>query len=242
MDAAYAKYVDSRIKGIAAHITFTNSDINHGESAAPADKSSFMKQIEKNPDDFGSNLQMGRLLQKEGANAEAEVHLKKAQKAFPQYAEEGNPYEILGRMYLEQKRDDEALAQFKAWSQVNGEANEPLLKAAEIYWNRKEWSSAADMLHLSIFINPYDQDVQKKLGDASMESGRWLLAIAAYRTLVGLNPKIAADAHYDLARAFLAAGKKQEAKKEVLRSLESAPTYRKSLELLLQLSGAHDEN
>jgi tetratricopeptide (TPR) repeat protein len=69
-----------------------------------------------------------------------------------------------------------------------------------------------------------------------MESGKWPSALAAYGTLVGLNAD-SADAHYDLACALLASGNKQEAKREILRSLEIAPTYQKSQELLLKLSG-----
>jgi Flp pilus assembly protein TadD len=116
-----------------------------------------------------------------------------------------------------------------------------LLKAAKIYRSRKDWDSTAKMLNLSIFINPFDPDIQRMLGEAAMESGNWPLALAAYKTLAGLNSSDA-DAHYDLARALLATGNKQEAKREVLRSLEIAPTYRKAQGLLLTLSGGTNEN
>jgi cellulose synthase operon protein C len=53
-----------------------------------------------------------------------------------------------------------------------------------------------------------------------------------------LTPGDPAGAHFDLARALLAAGKRQEAKREVLRALEIAPSFRKAQELLLRLSEA----
>jgi cellulose synthase operon protein C len=237
MDAAFAKFVDSRFKELASRVSFPKPGPTHGAEMADAPtKEVLLRQIENNPGDFGANLQLGRLFQKEGANAEAELHLKKAQRAFPQYVEAGNPYEILGQMYLEMKRDEDALAQFRGWSRLNGNANAPLLKAAEIYRGRKDWASAAEMLMLSVFINPHDQEVQKKLGEAAMECEKWPVAIAAYRAQAGLNVSDA-GAHYDLARALLASGNKKEAEREILRSLEVAPGYRKAQALLLKLSG-----
>jgi len=61
------------------------------------------------------------------------------------------------------------------------------------------------------------------------------VAVAAFRTLAGFAPD-QAGAHYDLARALLASGKKTEAKKEVLK-LWNLPLRREAQELLLKLSG-----
>jgi tetratricopeptide (TPR) repeat protein len=243
MDAEYAKYLDSRFKEISLHIDLPGSEKAPGEEIAGApNKDVLMRQVKNAPDYFWANLRLGGLLRKEGANSEAEGYLKKAQQLFPQYVEAGNPYQLLGEMYLESKRQDDALAQFTTWSRLDGDSAEPLLKAAEIYRSRKDWNSAAKMLNLSIFINPYDSEVQKMLGEAAMESGQWPVALAAYRTMVGLDTSNPADAHYDLARALLASGNRQEAKREILRSLEIAPTFRKAQELLLKLSGETNEN
>ena len=162
MDAAFAQFVDSRFKEIASRVRFPKPGPGHGSEIADAPtKEVLLRQIENDPDDFMANLQLGSLFRKEGANAEAELHLKKAQRAFPQYVEAGNPYEMLGQMYLEMKRDADALAQFRGWSQLDGDASAPLLKAAEIYRSRKDWASAAEMLILSVFINPHDREVQR---------------------------------------------------------------------------------
>ena len=97
------------------------------------------------------------------------------------------------------------------------------------------------MLDLSIYIHPYDVETQKRLGKASLEGENWDLAIAAYRSLVALNATDPAGAHYDLARAFFASGDTRSAKREILRSLEIAPSYRKAQKLLLNLSPDPDE-
>jgi cellulose synthase operon protein C len=237
MDAAFAGYLDSRIKEIASHLSFVPPEANHQQGPAiGAGKDALAQLLRNSPDDFFANLHMGMLLRKEGANAEAEAYLKKAQHLFPQYAEPGNPYQLLGEIYLESKRMEDALSEYLAWSRLDGDSIDPLIKAAEIYRNRGDWASVANMLEQSIFIHPYDQDIFKKLGEAAMGSEKWPQAVAAYRALIGLALSDPAGAHYDLARALLASGKRQEAKREVLRSLEIAPSFSKAQELLLRLS------
>jgi tetratricopeptide (TPR) repeat protein len=240
MDAAYASYIDSRVGDIANHFSIAPQDKTakgDASDAGPvANKEALLRQLQNNPNDFIANLQMGRMLRKEGSKAEAEVYLKNAQKLFPQFVEPGNPYELLGEIYLETNRVEEALAEYVAWIRQDGNAIDPLKKAAEIYRNRKDSGSAARMLELSVYIQPYDQETLRKLGESAMESRMWPEAIAAYRSLVGLNPGDLAGAHFDLARAFLASGNRQEAKRETLRSLEIAPTFIKAQELLLKIS------
>jgi cellulose synthase operon protein C len=237
MDAAYARFIDSRVKDVAAHLTFVQQKaVDGGETPRGLDREYWTHFLKSNPDDFFANLQVGAFLKKEGASAEAEIHLKKAQKLFPNYVEPGNPYQLLGQIYQETKRENEALAEFAAWSNQDGSAYEPLIKAAEIYRNRKDWNSAAKMLRLSIYINPYDPDIQKKLGDAAMELQQWETAISCYRALFALSPSDPAGAHYDIARALLASGNREEAKRETIRALEIAPSFSQGLQLLLKLS------
>jgi cellulose synthase operon protein C len=239
IDAEYARFLDSRFSAIAAQVNFAQPEsITAAEPpAAGPDKDTLMRVLKSNPGDFFANLHLGMLLQKENAHAEAEPYLKNAKKSFPQYVESGNPYQLLGRWYLSAGRENDALAEFVAWSREDSGSREPLVRAAEIYGRRKEWTPAAEMLNRSIYINPYDADAQKKLGEAAVESRKWDSAIAAYRALVALNAADPAGTHYDLARVLAAAGKKQEAKREVLRALEIAPTFVKAQELLLKLSG-----
>jgi tetratricopeptide (TPR) repeat protein len=236
LDAEYARYIDSRIRGIASHVSFAEREDQSGETAGSSEKSSVSKLVENNPDDFLANLRMGTLLQKEGDYKSAEPYLKKARQLFPQYAEPGNPYEQLGEIYLKLNREDDALAEFNAWSRMDGNSSTPLIKAADIYRKHKDWASVTRVLGLSIYINPYDMAVQRQLGEAAMGSENWDAAITAFRVLVALDATDPAGAHYDLARALSASGKRQEAKREVLRALEIAPTFLKAQQLLLKLS------
>jgi tetratricopeptide (TPR) repeat protein len=242
MDAEFASFLDAHIKELASHLSFAQPAPTHEAGAAgSAGKDSLAKLLQGNPNDFFANLNMGRLLQKEGAKAEAVTYLKNAQRLFPQYVEPSNPYQLLGQIYLDLNRYEDALAEYLAWSRLDGSSMDPLKKAADIFRIRKDWASVTRMLSLCVYIHPYNQDVLKKLGEAAMGSGNWPDAVSAYRALAGLNPSDAAGAHYDLSRAFLAAGKKQEAKREILRALEIAPTFIKAQELLLKLAESSAE-
>jgi cellulose synthase operon protein C len=248
-DAEYARFLDARLKTIASRLDFSlftpverekdeePSGRDQPAKSASLDEKSLTALLSKNPDNFFANLQMGLLLLDRKANKEAETYLKKSTRLFPEFIEEGNPYQALGEMYLQEGRDEDALAQLLGWSRYDENSPQPLVRAAEIYRKKKDAASATKELELSLYINPYDTGVLTTLGEVAMESSSWQVAIAAYQALVGLNSTDPAGAHYGLARALLGANRTKEARKEVLRSLEIAPTFAKAQELLLKLSG-----
>ena len=164
-------------------------------------------------------------------------YLKKAQVLFPQFVGPGSPYRILSDLYLAEKRENDALAQLLAWSRNDSDTATALVRAAGIYRKRKQWTEAAELLERSIYVQPYDPDTYIALGEAAGELGNWGSAATAYQVLVGLNPPDPAGAHYSLARAFYGLGRAREAKREVLRALEIAPTFERAQTLLLKLSG-----
>ncbi len=242
MDAEFSDFLHSSVQEMAAHFNFPPPAMNR--DAAPEGKltrDKLTKLLQDNPKDFFANLNMGKLLLNEGARAEAETYLKTAQRLFPHYIEPGNPYQLLGQMYLDTKKYDDALAEYLAWSRMDGSSMEPLIKAGEIYRIRNDWASVAGNLALSIYIYPYDPERLKLLGDAAMQSSQWAEAIAAYRALAGLNTSDDAGAHFDLARALLASGNSRAAKREVLRALEIAPTFIEAQKLLLKLAESRTE-
>jgi tetratricopeptide (TPR) repeat protein len=236
LDAEYARYLEDRLKEPAGHLNFPKSSDRkpHGDRM---ERPALSAALSKNPDDFMLNLQMGIRLHEDKADREAEGYLKKAEVLFPQFVGPGSPYEILSSLYLQEKREGEALEQLLGWTRYDGNAASALGQAAEIYRKRRDWIAAARMLDLSVYIQPYEPQTYIALGEASGEAGNWAEAATAYQVLVDLDPPDPAGAHYSLARAWLAMGRTPEAKREVLRSLEIAPTFEKAQALLLKISG-----
>ncbi len=240
LDREYAQFLDGLLRGPAKCLEFRGASGPHeglAENPDRLDQQAIGELLRKNPDDFFANLQMGALLRRAKQDSAAEPYLKKAQQLFPEYAEAGSPYQLLGDMYLEQKREAEALAEFVGWSRYDENAAAPVMRAAEIYRGRSNWAEVAAALERAVYIDPYDPKLHVLLGEAASRSGNWPVAVSAYQVLLGLNPPDPAGAHLNLAQALLGSGKKQEAKREVLRALEIAPGYQKAQQLLLQLSG-----
>jgi cellulose synthase operon protein C len=234
LDSEYGRYLDARLHELAGNLDFAHADV----SGQKGTREALAAILAANPDDFFANLGLGSLEKEQGSNAAAERYLKRAQEIFPDYAENGGTYRLLFEIYHAEKRQDEALAQLSGWSSHDGEALLPLTRAAEIYRAREDWKAAAHVLETACYINPYDPDIQRTLGECAAAAGDWSSAAAAYQALLALNPPDPVGAHYSLAQAWMALGRKPEARKEVLRALEIAPTFRPAQRLLLDLNRA----
>jgi tetratricopeptide (TPR) repeat protein len=96
---------------------------------------------------------------------------------------------------------------------------------------------AVSALERAILVNPYEIALHQRLADLATQLQRRDVAVRERRAVVALNPVDRADAHFRLARALLDAGQRDEARREVLRSLEAAPNYELAQDLLLELRG-----
>mgnify|MGYP005831549567 CR=1 FL=1 len=236
LEAEYARFLKERMQLPAARLRFpaAGEETGAGRRRAPA-KAELAARLERDPDDFFANLEMGLLLLKDGARRAAEQYLKRAQSLFPEFVETGNPYQVLSELYLEEGREDEALAELLGWAKYDETVLEPLVRAAQICRKRGDWKGAAAALRRAVYVYPFQAELHQQLGEAAAQCGDWPAAVAAYKVRVALNPPDLAAAYYDLARAWLGSGDRQEARRATLRALEIAPSYEKAQQLLLEL-------
>jgi tetratricopeptide (TPR) repeat protein len=111
------------------------------------------------------------------------------------------------------------------------------LKLADLRAQLGDTAGAAKALEESIWISPYDPTVHERLAAFDARLGDHAGEVRERRAIVALAPVDVAGARYQLARALFDAGQRDEAKREVLRSLERAPSFAPAQELLLQLVG-----
>jgi hypothetical protein len=78
--------------------------------------------------------------------------------------------------------------------------------------------------------------VHRKLGGLELENGDPSVAVREYRAVLAMRPSDQAQSHYDLARALMAAQRTDDARDEVLASLEAAPDFKPAQQLLLKLN------
>ena len=85
---------------------------------------------------------------------------------------------------------------------------------------------------------PEDEQLHRRLGDLWFAQKNFPGAIREFGAVLALKPLDRVSAEYDLARAYFAAGQREQARDHVLTALENAPSYRPAQQLLLQLEDA----
>jgi len=114
---------------------------------------------------------------------------------------------------------------------------ETLKKLAALQEEAGDQAAAARSLTKINYIYPQkDEPMHRKLGELSMALGRTPDAIREFEAVVAGAPVDPAAAHYDLAKAYLKAGKKSKAQEQVFLALEAAPGFRPAQKLMLELN------
>ncbi len=85
------------------------------------------------------------------------------------------------------------------------------------------------------YIYPEDAEIHQRLGDILLATAL-RDAVREYRAVIALQPDDVAESHYNLARALKAANQTEQAKDEVLLTLEAAPNFKPAQQLLLELN------
>ena len=90
---------------------------------------------------------------------------------------------------------------------------------------------------MSFYISPFDYALHTTAGELSFTAKNYEQALTEFQVALALQPPNIAEANYNVATAFHALGRQQEAKRSVLNALEAAPRYEKAQELLLRIVG-----
>ena len=119
---------------------------------------------------------------------------------------------------------------------VDENSYDALKRLAQLRLEMGDKTRALEALRLGFYVNPFEYAPHALAGSLHLERKESDQALREYKIALSLNPPNVAEAHYNLARAQLAAGRAADAKKSVLRSLEVAPGYEQAQELLLRIA------
>ncbi|HEV8146984.1 MAG TPA: tetratricopeptide repeat protein, partial [Bryobacteraceae bacterium] len=154
---------------------------------------------------------------------------------YPDYVEAGSVYEFLSEAWIAKGNKPKAMAELEKYSKVGGRAPVSLKLLAAMQTEAGKKKEAAATLERLTLIYLKDDELHKRLGDLSLELGNSKVAIREFQALIASGTTDAAGANYELARAFKAAGRTDDAREAVLNSLEAAPGYKPAQKLLLEL-------
>jgi tetratricopeptide (TPR) repeat protein len=155
---------------------------------------------------------------------------------YPEFVESGNLYEVIAGAYLAKKDKASAAAELTRYARAGGRSPGALKELATLLEGLGRPREAIEALNRLNYIYPRDEELHRRLGDLYLASGNGQAAVREYGALVAMKPLDQAATHYGLARAYRMADKREEAREQVLLSLEAAPGYRPAQKLLLELS------
>jgi tetratricopeptide (TPR) repeat protein len=175
-------------------------------------------------------------LQGEGKKEEAKARLLEIRDIYPDFVERGSAYEMLAKIYLGEGDKPNAIAQLEQYSKIGGRDPETLKKLATLQEEAGKKKEAMATLTRLLWIDPVDQDLLTRLGGLEMANNDSKDSIREYRAALALHPVDPATSHYNLAQALQAAGDNDQARDEVVASLEAAPGFRPAQKMLLELT------
>ncbi|HEY8461427.1 MAG TPA: tetratricopeptide repeat protein, partial [Blastocatellia bacterium] len=208
---------------------------NRGYAQTPREE--VLAKAASSTEDCLLNLRAGAIYLADNDHDKAVAHLKRSIELFPFQSGPGSAYELLAQIY--EKRGDRAAAAEALESLVKVDENnyEALTRLAQLKRELGDKARALELMKLSFYVNPAGAAAHTLAGDLLIERNENEAAIREFQVALAANPPNVAEAQYNLARAFHAAGKNKEARRAVLRSLEAAPGFDKAQELLLKLTG-----
>jgi tetratricopeptide (TPR) repeat protein len=155
---------------------------------------------------------------------------------FPDFVEGGNVYETLAEFYLAKGNKPAATAELEQYARRGGRNPAALKKLAGLLAETGRKKEAAQALARINYVYPLDEEAHRTLGGLLLDEGDAPGAVREFRAVVAAKPLDAASAHFNLARAYRVAKRNDDAKEQLILSLEAAPGYRPAQKMLLELS------
>ncbi|HVA94278.1 MAG TPA: tetratricopeptide repeat protein [Candidatus Dormibacteraeota bacterium] len=161
---------------------------------------------------------------------------------YPDYIYPANAYEFMAQADMAKGDKPAAAAILTAYEKIGGHNPPALKELATLEVELGKPGEAAATLNRLNYIYPMDEDLHRRLGDLWFAQKNYSGAIREYTAVIASNPIDKASAQFNLARAYFAAGQKENAQDHILASLEAAPDFRPAQKLLLQLNDSSEEN
>ncbi len=156
---------------------------------------------------------------------------------YTEYVEKGNVYEFLSQAWLAKGDKLKAMAELERYSKVGGRDPETLKQLSELLLEQGRKKDAAAVLERLNLIYLADEEAHSRLGAISLDLGNAKVAAREYQAVLNLKPTDPAAAHLGLAVAYKMENRLNDAREEVISSLEAAPGFKPAQKLLLELSG-----
>ena len=249
-DAAFRGWIDRRVAEINVYVhteDLPDEGDGHGHgvrensSAILAElynnvslKQHMRARVEENDRDFQAYLQLGIVLFKEESFFEAKQYLNQAYELLPSYTGYPSPPLVLSQIYEQEGNREAQLQQLELLLQNLQHDYASAIILAEAALEENNFERAEYYIDRAIQVNPYRADVHQLKASYAETIGDSQLAVTEYEVLLKLEINDPAEAQTNLAQAYLNNGQVPQAKENILRALETAPSYQRAQRILLQ--------
>ena len=194
------------------------------------------KLAETNPESFAVQMQLAVALHQAKDPKGAIQALERAAKLAPTATGDNNPNKMIAAIAGEMKDEPRQIQALDALLKVDASDVESARQLAKLLDSVKDDRRSEEAYRRVIGIDPFDRDAQTAYGRLALKRKDNDAAVSAFRAALARNPPDRAQAHVDLAEAYVSAGQAAEAKKEILAALEIAPSFEKAQDLLLKIA------
>jgi len=193
------------------------------------------KLASSNPDSFAVQMQLAVARREAGDSRAAIQAFERASQLIPTAAGENNPNKMIAAVATEMKDTPRAIRALEAVLGVDNADVEAARQLTALLTPQGDARRTENAYRLLVGIDPFDRDAQAALGRLALRRKDTATALRAFRSALAGNPPDRAQAHFDLADAYLTAGQRAEAKQQALAALEIAPSFEPAQDLLLRL-------
>jgi tetratricopeptide (TPR) repeat protein len=192
----------------------------------------------KNPGSYPVHAMLGRRLREAGRTDDALKAFERAAELLPLATGEDSPNMQIAEIALEKKDFTRAIAALQAVVNSDFDNVEAARRLVAVMRdaNVTEPARVRPVYERIVAIDPFDSGAHSTLGRLALGTGDATTAIREFRAVIALKPVDQAEAHTDLAEAYLRGGQRVEARRQTLAALEIAPSYERAQDLLLKLA------
>jgi tetratricopeptide (TPR) repeat protein len=194
------------------------------------------KTVVEHFEDWRKGLKEVAELARAGENQQVIEKSAAIRDIYPDYVDLGNVYEFRADAYTALNNKPAAIEELERYAKIGGRSPETLKKLATLLVEAGRPADAARALDRLNYIDPVDEDLHRRLGDLWLEQSNLDGAIREYQAALASKPVDPAASHFNLAKAYRRANQPDNARDELLLSLEAAPGYRPAQKMLLELS------
>lgn len=155
--------------------------------------------------------------------------------AFPDYVDEGSAYIAKARAHRELGETALGTETLLEYRRRGGHDPDALMALARALGQAGRSDDAIAVFEDILMVAPLRPEVHLEFGDRLSAAGRHAEALVEYQALLAMNPQDLADAHYRVAKAYVALADKAKGREHLLYALEIAPHYREAQQLLLEV-------